>query len=76
MSPYGDYMWVKTKPSLIELPCQHGDDGMARRLCDEDGIWGEVDLEECYGAPEDVFPYLDKVRGKSSLYTHFSSLSA
>ena len=61
-SIHGDYLWVTTRPGLIELPCAYGDEGVARRLCNEEGIWEEVDLEECYAPTIDLFPYIDKVR--------------
>ena len=64
---------MTTRPGLIELPCAYGDEGVARRLCNEEGIWEEVDLEECYAPTKDLFPYIDKVRWLSSLHhLHYS----
>lgn len=59
-------MWERTRPALIELPCQHTVEGMeemfARRLCQDDGKWGEVDVNDCYGEVEDLFKDIGEVR--------------
>lgn len=65
-------MWERTRPDLIELPCQHRDEEMeemegmeemfARRRCNDDGKWGEVDVDDCYGEVEDLFNDIEKVR--------------
>lgn len=67
-SPRGNYDWPEIRPGLVELPCQHLKEGtdpeersVAQRLCDNNGIWGEVNLEGCYGDTDDIFPHLDKV---------------
>ena len=62
-SPRGDYLWRQTRPGLVELPCQHGQEGAtARRRCDQNGNWEEEDVKDCYGETEDLFPWLEKVR--------------
>lgn len=64
-SPRGEYVWERTRPGLIELPCQHTTEGMeemfARRRCQDDGEWGEVDVDDCYGKVEDLFKDIEKV---------------
>ena len=59
-------MWERTRPALIELPCQHTGEEMeemfARRRCQDDGKWGEVDLNDCYGKVEDLFKDIGEVR--------------
>lgn len=61
-SPRGNYLWKEVRPGLIELPCQYGEEGKARRHCNKNGKWEEVNLEECFGETKDLFPYLEKVR--------------
>jgi hypothetical protein len=59
--PRGEYYWAKSRPGMVELPCQHSEEGVAKRQCSRDGIWDHPILDECYGDIETVFRYLDKV---------------
>jgi hypothetical protein len=59
--PRGEYYWAKSKPGMVELPCQHSEEGVAKRQCSRDGIWDHPILDECYGDIETIFRYLDKV---------------
>ena len=63
MSPRGTYEWEETKPDLkeLELECEFGATGMARRRCNRNGTWGKPNVTECYGKTEDIMNSLDNV---------------
>ena len=67
--PRGEYYWAKSRPGTVELPCQHSEEGVAKRQCSRDGIWDHPILDECYGDIETVFRYLDKVSQPREIYT-------
>ena len=57
----GDYSWETSRPRVVEQPCQHSEEGMARRQCHRNGEWDHPILNECYGDVDEIFDDLGKV---------------